>query len=83
MNAGSLITFLGTFKRELYKIVKHIQKIRRLLPTNFLSVFDHFVGLVLKGLSTFRKLKLKFPATYFQRLCAWLNLLVRSFSQNL
>ena len=31
-------------------MVKHIQTIRRLLPTNFLSVFDHFVGLLLKGL---------------------------------
>ena len=31
-------------------MVKHNQTIRRLLPTNFLSVFDHFVGLVLKGL---------------------------------
>ena len=32
-------------------MVKHTQTIRRLLPTNCLSVFDHFVGLVLKGLS--------------------------------
>ena len=31
-------------------MVKHTQTIRRLLPTNCLSVFDHFVGLVLKGL---------------------------------
>ena len=31
-------------------MIKHTQKIRRLLPTNCLSVFDHFVGLVLKGL---------------------------------
>ena len=29
---------------------KHTQTIRRLLPTNCLSMFDHFVGLVLKGL---------------------------------
>ena len=32
-------------------MVKHGQTIRRLLPTNCLGVFDHFVGLVLKGLS--------------------------------
>ena len=32
-------------------MVKRTQTIRRLLPTNCLSVFDHFVGLVLKGLS--------------------------------
>ena len=32
------------------KIVKNIQIIHRLLPTNCLGVFDHFVGLALKGL---------------------------------
>ena len=31
-------------------MVKHTHTIRRLLLTNFLSVFDYFVGLVLKGL---------------------------------
>ena len=31
-------------------MVKHSQTIRRLLPMNCLSAFDHFVGLVLKGL---------------------------------
>ena len=31
-------------------MVKHTQTIRRLLPTNCLSVFDHFVGFALKGL---------------------------------
>ena len=38
------------FKRQPHKIVKHTQKIPRLLPTNCSSVFDHFVGLVLKGI---------------------------------
>ena len=33
---------------------KHIQTICRLLPTNYLSVFDHFVGLALKGLTNYR-----------------------------
>ena len=28
-----------------HQMVKHIQTIRRLLPANSLSVFDHFVGL--------------------------------------
>ena len=32
---------------------KHNQTIRRLLPTNCLSVSDHFVGLALKGLASF------------------------------
>ena len=32
-------------------MVKHTETIRRLLPTNFLSVFDHFVELALKGLT--------------------------------
>ena len=30
--------------------IKHTQTITWLLPTNCLSVFDHFVGLTLKGL---------------------------------
>ena len=32
-------------------MVKHTQTIRQLLPTNCLSVFDHFVRLVLKRLN--------------------------------
>ena len=31
-------------------MVKHTQAMRLQQPTNCLSVFDHFVGLVLKGL---------------------------------
>ena len=37
-------------KHQPHKKVKHTQTICRLLPTNCLSVFDHFVGLVRKGL---------------------------------
>ena len=37
-------------------MVKHTPKILQILPTNCLSVFDHFVGLALKGLT----LNLKF-----------------------
>ena len=40
-----------TLKRQPYKMVKHTQKICRLLPTNCLSVFDHFARLTLKGLN--------------------------------
>ena len=32
-------------------MVKHAQTIRWQKPTNCLSVFDHFVGLALKGLN--------------------------------
>ena len=32
-------------------MVKHTHTIRRLLPTNYLNVFDHFWGLAFKGLS--------------------------------
>ena len=32
-------------------MVKHTQTIRQLLPTDCMSVFDHFVGLALKGLT--------------------------------
>ena len=31
-------------------MIKHTQTIRRKEPENFLSVFDHFVGLARKGL---------------------------------
>ena len=34
-------------------MVKHTQTICRLLPMNCVSVFEHFVGLAVKGLSTF------------------------------
>ena len=39
-----------TFERQPHKMVKHTQTIRQQQPTNFLSVFDHFVGLALKRL---------------------------------
>ena len=32
-------------------MVKLTETIRQLLPTNCLAVFDHFVGLALKGLN--------------------------------
>ena len=38
------------FQRQSPKMVKHTQTIRRLLSTNCLSVFEHFVGLAVKGL---------------------------------
>ena len=38
------------FKCQIDKMVKHTQTIRRQQPTNCLSMFDHFVGLVVKGL---------------------------------
>ena len=40
-----------TLKHQLCKMVKYIQKIRQLFPTNCLSVFDHFVELLLKELN--------------------------------
>ena len=39
------------FKCQPHKKVKHTQWIRRLLPTNSLSVFDHFLGSVYKELN--------------------------------
>ena len=38
-------------------MVKHTQTIRRQQPTNCLSVSDHFVGFVLKGLTTAIKIQ--------------------------
>ena len=39
-------------------MVKHTQTIRRLLPTNCLSVFDHFVGLAPMKVQSFHYQKL-------------------------
>ena len=41
-------------------MVQHTQTIRRQIADEFLSVCDHFVGLVLKGLSSRGALKLNF-----------------------
>ena len=38
------------FKRQPHKMVKYTKTICRQWPTNCLSVFNHFVGLALKGL---------------------------------
>ena len=35
-----------------HKMVKHTQTIRRQETTNYLSVFDHFLGLAIKGLTS-------------------------------
>ena len=43
------------FNRQPYKMIIHIQTIRGLLPTDSLSVFDHFVRLALKGLMVVMK----------------------------
>ena len=40
-------------------MVKHTQTIRRQQPMTCLSVFDHFVGLALRGLKT-KKIDLNF-----------------------
>ena len=47
---NTLKQFVG--KRQLQKMVKHPQAICWLLLTNCLSVFDHSVGLALKGLKS-------------------------------
>ena len=46
-----MLDYIYLFKRQSHNMVKQTKAIRRLLPTNFLSVFDHFVGLALKGLT--------------------------------
>ena len=37
------------FKRQSHNMAKHTQTIHRQQLTNYLRVFDHFVGLALKG----------------------------------
>ena len=40
-----------TFKRQPHKMVRHTQLFVGNLPTNGLSVFDHFALLALKGIT--------------------------------
>ena len=42
---------LEPFKCQPHKMIKRTQKILRLLTKNYLSVFDHFLGWHLKGLT--------------------------------
>ena len=42
------------FKHGPHKTVKHTKTIHRPMPTNWLSVFDHFLGLELKEITRFR-----------------------------
>ena len=42
-----------TLEAPTHKMVKITQTICRLLPINYLTVFDHFVGLALNGLVSF------------------------------
>ena len=46
-----LLLILEFIKCQLCKMVKHTQTIYRLLPTNCLTVFDHFTELAFKGLT--------------------------------
>ena len=46
-------TCIIPFKRQPHKMIKHA--IRRQKPMNGVSVFDHFVGLMLKGLKTWEE----------------------------
>ena len=48
--ANAIVTFPQPFQRQFHKMVKHTQTIRRQIADE-LSVFDHFVGLALKGLT--------------------------------
>ena len=53
MSLGASEQFVTiNLKHQPHKIVKHTKTICWLLLTNCLSVFDHFVGLALKGLLT-------------------------------
>ena len=49
--SAKIVNNFQTFKRQLHKMVKHTQAIRRQQPMNFMSMFDHFVVLALKGLT--------------------------------
>ena len=50
-------------------MVKNTQTIRRQKSTNCLSVFDHFVGLVVKGLTILFSPKVKQGVTISNKNC--------------
>ena len=52
-------------------MVKHTQTIRRLLLMNYLSVFDHFVGLMLEELSLFSPVKVFLNRCFAQFHLRW------------
>ena len=56
---SQISNFRDTNKRQPHKMVKHTKTIRRVLPATFLSVFDRFVGLALKGLNLFYWIKMR------------------------
>ena len=45
------ISLINPLSANPHKMVKHTETVHCLLFTNCLSVFDHFVGLALKGLN--------------------------------
>ena len=51
------------------KMVKHIQTICRLLPTNCLSVFYHSVGLALKKSIIFSRALQRLPTKIIHKIC--------------
>ena len=61
--------------RQPDKVVRHTQTVRRQIPTNCLSVFDHFVGLMFKGLIS----AFCFPVTFYQGLLLRWTLLPEMF----
>ena len=56
-------------------MVKHTQTIRRQQPTNCLSVFDHFVGLAVKGLTCMKDFHIFPDARNYHWICwtSWRN----------
>ena len=64
LQANVFFLHLEPFKRQPHKIVKHTQltqTIRWQKLKNCLSVFDHFVGLALKGLMFLEGIESKKP----------------------
>ena len=53
----TVVSTFWVFKRQPHKMAKHTQAIRRQQQTSCLSVFDHFVRLALKGLSSITTLR--------------------------
>ena len=55
------------YKCQLHKMVKHTQTIGRQQPTNYLSMFEHFMGLALKEFTHLNFKKTVFHKFHFVR----------------
>ena len=56
-NGAMFLSLINLLSANPTKWSNTLKQFIRSLPTNYLSVFDHFMGLALKGLNNFKRCK--------------------------